>query len=75
MTADCNNDEMWRKYANNYQGICVGFDTDLLLECVGGDGEVEYVEKLPIIDFAKDDFKLKHIKLKHIKNIFYKEEK
>lgn len=70
MTADCNNDEMWRKYADDYQGVCIGFDTKLLFECVGGGGEVQYVEKLPIIDFAKDDFKQKHIK-----NIFYKEEK
>lgn len=70
MTADCDNDEMWCKYADDYQGICVGFDTELLFECVGGGGEVQYVEELPTIDFAKDDFKLKHIK-----NIFYKEEK
>lgn len=70
MTADCDNDEMWRKYANDYQGVCIGFDTKLLFECVGGGGEVQYVEKLPIIDFVKDDFKQKHIK-----NIFYKEEK
>lgn len=70
MTTDCNNDEMWHKYADDYQGICIGFDTRLLFECIGGGGEVQYVEKLPIIDFVKDDFKQKHIK-----KIFYKEEK
>lgn len=70
MTSDRNNDEMWCKYANDHQGFCVGFDTNLLFDCVGGGGEVQYVEKLPVIDFVKDDFKSKHIK-----NIFFKESK
>ena len=70
MTADCNNDVMWCKYANNHQGICIGFDTSLLFKYVGGGGKVQYVKELPPIDFAKDDFKSKHTK-----NIFYKEEK
>lgn len=70
MTLDRNNDEMWRKYANDHQGFCIGFDTNLLFDCVGGGGEVQYVEKLPVIDFVKDDFKSKHIK-----NIFFKEDK
>lgn len=61
---------MWCKYANNHQGICIGFDTSLLFKYVGGGGKVQYVKELPPIDFAKDDFKSKHTK-----NIFYKEEK
>lgn len=70
MTADPNNDAMWGKYGDNHQGVCIGFDTHLLFNCVGGGGEVHYVEKLPEIDFLKDDFKSKHVK-----NIFFKEEK
>lgn len=70
MTADCNNDEMWRKYADNHQGFCIGFNTRLLFESIGGGGEVQYVEKLPTIDFMKDNFEQKHIK-----KIFYKEKK
>lgn len=40
MTADNDNDEMWYKYANNHQGICIGFDTKQLFNCIGGGGEV-----------------------------------
>ena len=68
MTADCNNDEMWFKYGDEFKGVCIGFDTSLLFERVGGGGEVQYVEELPIIDFVKDDFKSRHVK-----NIYYKE--
>ena len=70
LTANCNNDTMWEKYANNYMGVCFGFDAKALFDCVGGGGEVQYVDKLPTIDFVKDDF----VK-KHVKNIFFKEKK
>lgn len=30
LTIDCNNDAMWEKYAKNYKGFCIGFDTELL---------------------------------------------
>ena len=70
MTADPNNDAMWGKYGDNHQGVCIGFDTHLLFNCVGGGGEVHYVEILPEIEFLNDDFKAKHVK-----NIYFKEEK
>lgn len=70
LTANCNNDAMWDKYANNHMGVCLGFDAKALFDCVGGGGEVQYVDKLPTIDFAKDNFVQRHIK-----NIFFKEKK
>ena len=70
LTANCNNDAMWDKYANNHTGICFGFDAKTLFDCADGGGEVQYVDKLPTIDFAKDNFVQRHIK-----NIFFKEKK
>lgn len=70
MTTDCNNDEMWHKYANNHHGLCIGFDTKLLSTSAGGGGEVKYVHKLPEIDYINEDFCTKHIK-----NIYLKEDK
>lgn len=70
LTADAKNPDMWRKYANESKGICIGFDTSKLFPIVGGAGEIIYVDKLPTIDFINDDFKTKHGK-----NIFFKEEK
>jgi len=68
VTVDCSNEDMWKKYSNNSQGICIGFDTEKLFSVVGGGGEVIYEEILPVIDFINDDFKTKHAK-----NIFFKE--
>ena len=70
MTADFNNNAMWEKYANQHKGLCIGFDSEMLFERVGGGGKVEYVNHLPVIEFLKDD-----VKLWHIKNIFFKEDK
>lgn len=70
MTEDCDNDKMWCEYANDHQGICIGFDTNLLFDCVGGGGHVTYRKKLEPIDFIKDDFYTAYPK-----NIFQKEEK
>ncbi len=70
LTADPNNDAMWNKYANNYKGVCFGFDSDKLFSVVGGGGEVIYTETLPEIDFINDNFTEKHAK-----NIFLKEQK
>lgn len=58
------------KYADNHKGICFGFNAKSLFECVGGGGEVQYIDKLPTINFVDDDFLNKHVK-----NIFFKENK
>lgn len=71
MTANPSNDEMWEKYADNHQGICVGVDSKTLFECVnGGGGEVQYTDELPTIDFFKDNWMEKYIK-----NVYFKERK
>lgn len=71
MTANPSNDEMWEKYADNHQGICVGVDSKTLFECVnGGGGEVQYTDKLPTIDFFRDNWVEKYIK-----NVYFKESK
>ena len=70
MTANSANDEMWKKYANDHKGFCVGYNTNTLFKYVGGGGPVQYADELPTIDFAKDNYEIKHVK-----NIFYKEKK
>ena len=70
LTADSENPDMWKKYANDSKGICIGFDSSKLFGVIGGGGEVIYEDQLPTIDFINDDFKTKHGK-----NIFFKESK
>lgn len=71
LTANPNNEEMWVKYGKSHEGFCIGFDTSKLFEADSmGGGEVEYSDKLPVIDFINDDFWEKHMK-----NIFFKETK
>lgn len=70
MTTNCQNDEMWEKYANGGKGFCVGYDSRILFNYVGGGGFVKYVEKLPVIDFARDDYDVQYVK-----QTFFKEQK
>ena len=71
MTSNPDNNEMWEKYGNEHKGFCVGFDSKLLFDCFGGGGgDVQYVDELPVINFAEDGFEEKHIK-----NTFFKEKK
>ena len=70
MTTNYNNDEMWKKYANENKGFCVGFDTNILFQYVGGGGHVYYEDMLPVIDFVKDDYVEQYLK-----NTFFKEQK
>ena len=70
MTTNYNNNEMWKKYANENKGFCVGFDTNILFQYVGGGGHVYYEDMLPVIDFVKDDYVEQYLK-----NTFFKEQK
>lgn len=49
LTADPGNISMWRKYAKNLNGFCVGFDPKIMFTAIGGGGEVSYFETLPVI--------------------------
>jgi hypothetical protein len=42
-------EEMWQKYSNNSQGFCVGYNSKILFNELGGGGEVKYYDELPII--------------------------
>lgn len=70
MTIDCDNEKMWSKYACDNQGLCIGFDTKLLVNCGSGVGNINYVKDLPIINFIENS-----IEEKHIINILHKKEK
>ncbi|MEY8758990.1 DUF2971 domain-containing protein [Chryseobacterium tongliaoense] len=49
LTAENKLERMWQKYANNHTGFCIGYNSRILFESLGGGGKVEYVESLPII--------------------------
>ena len=49
LTANPNNDSMWESYSDNHQGFCVGFNTIRLFQHLGGGGDVNYYDELPII--------------------------
>ena len=42
-------DEMWSKYANQHKGFCVGYNSRVLFEYLGGGGIVEYFDELPVL--------------------------
>lgn len=69
LTADPLNNTMWEKYANNNKGFCVGYDSKLLFDFLGGGSEVIYQDILPIIKPFEDFF------IQHHKQVFYKETK
>jgi hypothetical protein len=41
--------EMWDKYSGGHSGLCVGFNSKIMFESIGGGGKVQYYEELPII--------------------------
>jgi len=49
LTANSENEKMWFKYADNNQGICIGYDSKVLFTKVGGGGKVQYYDELPIL--------------------------
>lgn len=70
LTADPGNEEMWKKYADNNHGFCVGFDSKKLASISGGGGPVTYCNELPKILIWVDD-----PKTEHVKRVYYKEKK
>jgi len=49
LTAECCLDEMWKKYANNGEGFCIGYNSKVMFKYLGGGAAVEYFDELPII--------------------------
>jgi Protein of unknown function (DUF2971). len=49
LTAEPANDFMWAKYSNDFKGFCVGFNTVVMFNYLGGGGNVIYYDELPII--------------------------
>lgn len=42
-------EEMWNKYANKSEGFCIGYNSRIMFEYLGGGGKVIYHDVLPII--------------------------
>ncbi len=49
LTENWNNNKMWEKYGDDGKGICIGYDTKIMFQHLGGGGAVEYCDKLPDI--------------------------
>ncbi len=49
LTANCDNERMWKEYGNVDKGFCIGYNTKELFKYVGGGGEVLYLDELPMI--------------------------
>lgn len=71
LTENWNNDLMWEKYADSGRGICIGYNTRVMFDYLGGGGEVHYVDQLPIIMpepfMSSEEASMKRVyfKLKH----------
>ena len=49
LTANPSDDQMWSAYSDDHQGFCIGFNTVSLFRYLGGGGNVNYYDALPII--------------------------
>ncbi|ADQ78383.1 hypothetical protein Palpr_0221 [Paludibacter propionicigenes WB4] len=49
LTGNPENERMWIEYANNHQGFCIGFNSEILFKYLGGGRVVRYYHELPII--------------------------
>jgi len=71
LTENWNNSDMWNYYADNGKGFCIGYDTRILFDHLGGGGEVIYVDELPII--MPEPFMEPEIAMQH--RVYYKTKK
>ena len=65
LTAEPCLDDMWKRYANNHSGFCVGYNSKILFKYLGGGGSVEYFDKLPTI-FPRPIMTLEEIQIKQV---------
>ena len=63
--------DMWQKYANNSQGFCIGYNSRIMFEFLGGGGKVSYYDELPTI---LPEPIMDHLEI-HVLQIFSKEKK
>lgn len=49
LTAEPCLDEMWKLYAEDGKGFCVGFHPTIMFRFLGGGGKVDYYDELPVI--------------------------
>lgn len=77
LTAENCLDSMWEKYADNHSGFCVGYNSKILFNFLGGGGKVEYPNELPILlpdpIMCRDEIWWKQIYFKEKKWEFEKE--
>lgn len=59
LTTEPKNIKMWKKYSDNFNGFCIGFDPIIMFKVLGGGGLVNYSKKLPVIKPTDSiDFKI-----------------
>ena len=49
LTENPDKDAMWKKYAAENKGFCIGYDTKIMFKYLGGGGPVYYTDEIPII--------------------------
>lgn len=49
VTAEPELEDMWKKYANDSKGFCIGYNSRIMFEYLGGGGNVFYQEEMPIL--------------------------
>ncbi|MCR5861915.1 DUF2971 domain-containing protein [Flavobacterium sp. J372] len=63
--------DMWAKYANDSQGFCIGYNSRIMFNYLGGGGKVTYYDTLP--DIFPEPI-MEHLEI-HALQIFSKEKK
>ena len=66
LTSDPLNLTMWHEYSNKKKGFCIGYNSELLFNYLGGGGEVIYCDILPVIKPFEE------LMIQHNKQVFYK---
>ena len=67
------NDKLWKDYSNNYDGFCVGFDSDYFFVNGGGAGDIDYVEQKTKMT-PLDDIDYRYMVAMYSKQKNYKDE-
>lgn len=49
LTAEPCLEAMWNKYADNNKGFCIGYNSRILFDSLGGGGKVQYFDEMPVL--------------------------